>query len=60
MDLSRQRLVFVVVGYKWLLGPFSIGYLYVGPRHHCGQPLEENWISRAGAEGFRRTCRLHR
>lgn len=38
--------------YKWLLGPYSAGFLYVAPRNHQGIPLEENWISRAGSEDF--------
>jgi selenocysteine lyase/cysteine desulfurase len=42
----------VAVGYKWLLGPFSVGYMYVAPRHRDGEPLEENWISRAGSDDF--------
>jgi selenocysteine lyase/cysteine desulfurase len=42
----------VTVGYKWLLGPFSVGYLYVAPRHREGEPLEENWILRAGSDDF--------
>lgn len=42
----------VTVGYKWLLGPFSLGCLYVAPEHRDGAPLEENWISRAGSEDF--------
>jgi selenocysteine lyase/cysteine desulfurase len=42
----------VAVGYKWLLGPFGLGYLYVAERHRDGRPLEENWINRLGAEDF--------
>lgn len=42
----------VTVGYKWLLGPFGLGYLYVAPQHREGVPLEENWISRLGSEDF--------
>jgi selenocysteine lyase/cysteine desulfurase len=42
----------VAVGYKWLLGPFSLSYLYVGERFQGGEPLEENWILRDGAEDF--------
>jgi selenocysteine lyase/cysteine desulfurase len=42
----------VTVGYKWLLGPFALGYLYVAERHRDGVPLEENWISRLGSEDF--------
>jgi selenocysteine lyase/cysteine desulfurase len=35
-----------------LLGPYSLGFLYVAPRHHRGHPLEQTWISRAHAENF--------
>ncbi|HEY0147600.1 MAG TPA: aminotransferase class V-fold PLP-dependent enzyme [Allosphingosinicella sp.] len=44
----------VAASYKWLLGPYSLGFLYVAPRHQGGQPLEEGWMTRAGAEDFRR------
>ena len=44
--------VVVAVGYKWLLGPFSVGYLYLAPHLRDGEPLEENWISRAGSDDF--------
>ena len=40
--------------YKWLLGPYSAGFLYAAPRQHAGVPLEENWIARAGSEDFSR------
>jgi selenocysteine lyase/cysteine desulfurase len=42
----------VTVGYKWLLGPFALGYLYVAEERRDGVPLEENWISRLGSEDF--------
>ena len=41
-------------GYKWLLGPYSSGYLYIAPRWQDGRPLEHNWIARAGSEDFAR------
>jgi selenocysteine lyase/cysteine desulfurase len=44
----------MLAGYKWLLGPYALGFLYVAPRHQQGRPLEEAWITRAGAEDFRR------
>jgi selenocysteine lyase/cysteine desulfurase len=53
LDVAELQPDFVVsVGYKWLLGPFSVGYLYVAPRHRNGEPLEENWILRAGSDDF--------
>lgn len=55
LDLDTVRPDFLVaVGYKWLLGPFGLGYLYVAPEHRDGSPLEENWIARKGAEDFGR------
>ena len=55
LDVERLRPDFLVtVGYKWLLGPFGLGYLYVAEEHRRGEPIEENWISRAGAEDFAR------
>lgn len=44
----------IAASYKWLLGPYSVGFLYVAPRHQQGRPLEEGWITRRGAEDFRR------
>jgi len=44
----------VAAGYKWLLGPFGLGYLYVAERHRDGRPLEENWIARTGSDDFAR------
>ena len=43
----------VCAAYKWLMGPYSIGVTYFGPRYDGGEPLEENWISRLGSEDFR-------
>ncbi len=42
----------VAASYKWLLGPYSIGLLYVAPKWQGGRPLEENWIQRADARDF--------
>lgn len=42
----------VTVGYKWLLGPFGLSYLYVAEAFRDGRPLEENWIVREGADDF--------
>ncbi|MEE2525954.1 aminotransferase class V-fold PLP-dependent enzyme [Hyphobacterium sp. HN65] len=44
----------VAAGYKWLLGPYTMGYLYIAPEHQSGRPLEEGWIVREGAEDFAR------
>jgi selenocysteine lyase/cysteine desulfurase len=54
-DVGTVRPDFLVVaGYKWLMGPYSQGYLYVAPQHREGQPLEHNWLVRQGSEDFAR------
>ena len=53
LDLAAIRPDFLVaVGYKWLLGPYGLSYLYVDEKHWEGVPLEQNWLSRAGSEDF--------
>ena len=42
----------ICAGYKWLLGPYSVGLAYLGPAFEDGTPLEENWIVRRGSEAF--------
>ncbi len=42
------------VGYKWLLGPLGVSYLYVAEEHRRGEPVEQNWIAREGSEDFAR------
>jgi len=56
IDVSVVQPDFLVsVGYKWLMGPYSLGYLYVAPKwHERGVPIEQSWMSRAGAEDFAR------
>jgi selenocysteine lyase/cysteine desulfurase len=52
-DLAAvQPDVVVAACYKWLLGPYSIGFMYVAKRWHDGRPIEHNWISREGSEAF--------
>jgi selenocysteine lyase/cysteine desulfurase len=42
----------VAANYKWLMGPYTTGLLYVAPKWHGGRPLEENWIQRENARDF--------
>lgn len=39
-------------GYKWLLGPYSIGIAYFGDALLDGVPVEESWMNRLGSENF--------
>ena len=52
---SVQPDFLVAVGYKWLMGQYSLGYLYVAPKWcERGIPIEQSWMTRAGAEDFTR------
>lgn len=44
----------VVAGatYKWLLGPYSMGFAWFAPQWRDGAPLDHGWSNRAGAEDF--------
>jgi selenocysteine lyase/cysteine desulfurase len=40
--------------YKWMMGPYGIGALYIAPKYQDGQPIEQTWMGRAGSEDFSR------
>jgi selenocysteine lyase/cysteine desulfurase len=42
----------VAAAYKWLLGPYSVGFCWVAPHRRQGRPLEHSWITRAGSDDF--------
>ncbi|KAA1247721.1 aminotransferase class V-fold PLP-dependent enzyme [Aquimarina sp. RZ0] len=39
-------------GYKWLLGPYSIGMAYYSDAFNDGTPIEHNWMNRYNSEDF--------
>ena len=42
----------VTASYKWLLGPYSHGFLWMAPHRRQGRSIEQNWIARSNAEDF--------
>lgn len=53
IDVGSVQPDFLVTGsYKWLLGPYSQGFLWAAPRWRDGEPLEQNWIARANSRDF--------
>jgi selenocysteine lyase/cysteine desulfurase len=55
IDISRLAPDFMVTaGYKWQFCPYGVAFLYVDDRYLDGVPIEEPWMSRAGAEDFSR------
>jgi len=54
-DVGEVRPDFLVASsYKWLLGPYGVGFMYVGEAYREGAPIEHNWINRGGSEDFSR------
>jgi selenocysteine lyase/cysteine desulfurase len=50
-DVGAVRPDFMVCAcYKWLLGPYSLGFLYVAPKHQGGRPIELGPWSRLHSE----------
>ena len=55
VDVGRVQPAFAVAAcYKWLMGPYTFGFLYVHPDHQDGEPLEQAWASRSRSEDFAR------
>ncbi|MEN8040121.1 MAG: aminotransferase class V-fold PLP-dependent enzyme [Actinomycetota bacterium] len=53
LDVRAIRPDFVAtVGYKWQLGFYGLGYLWVSEEHRIGRPLEEGWATREDADDF--------
>lgn len=42
----------VVAGYKWLMCPYSTGFVWYGDYFKEGLPIEESWINRKGSSDF--------
>lgn len=53
LDVSQVEVDYLAcAAYKWLLGPYSLGFLYVAPAHQGGEPIDYNWITRERSEDF--------
>lgn len=42
----------VTAAYKWLLGPYTLGMMYLDPSFDEGTPIEESWMNRTNAKNF--------
>lgn len=54
IDVAAIQPDFLVsVGYKWLLGPYGLGYLYAAPKWRVeGKPIEYSWLTKNDSENF--------
>ena len=59
LDVRRIQPDFMAcAGYKWMLGPYSLSYLYVSPRRQDGTPLEYNAHNMVDGIDFPRLAEL--
>ncbi len=53
MDVQRYQIdALVCAGYKWLMGPYSLGLAFYSEKFNDGIPLEETWMNRTNAKDF--------
>jgi selenocysteine lyase/cysteine desulfurase len=54
IDIEKIQPDFAVsVGYKWLMGPYGLGYMYVSEKlQNTGEPIEYSWSTKKGSENF--------
>jgi selenocysteine lyase/cysteine desulfurase len=63
LDFDCQKIqpdALICAGYKWLLGPYSIGMAYFGEFFDEGVPIEESWMHRAESDNFAQLIRYER
>jgi selenocysteine lyase/cysteine desulfurase len=53
LDVAEVGPDFLVASaYKWLLGPYGVGFMHISEEYREGAPIEHNWINRRGSEDF--------
>ncbi len=53
LDLEHTPVdALVVAGYKWLMGPYGMGFSYYSERFNDGIPIEESWVNRENSDNF--------
>ncbi len=53
IDVALYKIdALVVAAYKWMLGPYSIGFAYYNHRFANGLPIEQSWLNRKQSEDF--------
>ena len=53
MDIEAFLIdVLVCASYKWLFGPYSMGFVYLSDSFKDGTPLEESWMNKTNARDF--------
>lgn len=54
IDVEAMQIdALVCAAYKWLLGPYASGLMYLSEFYNNGKPLEETWMNRVNATDFK-------
>lgn len=43
---------YITATYKWMLSPYTMGFMYIDKEHWNGKPLEQNWINKIDAQNL--------
>jgi selenocysteine lyase/cysteine desulfurase len=53
MDVAAFKIdALICAGYKWLMGPYSIGLAYYSEDYNTGIPIEDSWMNKSNANDF--------
>ncbi len=53
IDVRKYKIdALICAGYKWLMGPYSLGLAYYSEKFNTGKPIEESWMNRREASDF--------
>jgi len=53
IDIATSKIdALICAGYKWLMGPYSIGLAYYGDFFNNGVPIEDTWMNKSNADNF--------
>jgi selenocysteine lyase/cysteine desulfurase len=54
IDVAKIKPDFLIAaGYKWLMSPYGLSYLYSDEKYHnSGEPIEYSWMPKKGSENF--------
>ncbi|WP_236587724.1 aminotransferase class V-fold PLP-dependent enzyme [Marivirga aurantiaca] len=53
LDVQEFKIdALICAGYKWLMGPYSLGLAYYSEKFNEGKPIEESWMNRGEASDF--------
>ncbi len=54
IDIKKYNIdALICASYKWLMGPYAMGLMYISSEFNNGIPLEESWMNRTNARNFK-------